>query len=90
MTEASGWSHHSSAPLAKVIIGADVVKNEISSHARPLLSCFRASGLDRYRRPGLQDCVFKDGHPVGFNMNTVCAAGTGRSGPPVSRGWAFP
>ena len=64
--------------LAKVVVGADVVKNEISSHAKAASFLFPDVGtlIDI----GGQDSkivFFKNGHPVGFNMNTVCAAGTG-------------
>lgn len=64
--------------LARVIVGADVVKNEISAHARAASFLFPDVGtvIDI----GGQDSkviFFKDGYPVSFNMNTVCAAGTG-------------
>jgi predicted CoA-substrate-specific enzyme activase len=64
--------------LAAVICGADVIKNEISAHARAASHLFPDIGtlIDI----GGQDSkivFFKDGYPVGFNMNTVCAAGTG-------------
>lgn len=64
--------------LARVIAGADVVKNEISSHARAASFLFPDVGtlIDI----GGQDSkivFFREGYPAGFNMNTVCAAGTG-------------
>lgn len=64
--------------LARVLVGADVVKNEISSHAMAASSLFPDIGtlIDI----GGQDSkivFFRDGYPTGFNMNTVCAAGTG-------------
>lgn len=64
--------------LASVIVGADVVKNEISCHARAASHLFADVGtlIDI----GGQDSkivFFQDGYPTGFNMNTVCAAGTG-------------
>ena len=64
--------------LAKVIAGADVVKNEISCHARAASHLFPDVGtlIDI----GGQDSkivFFQSGYPVSFNMNTVCAAGTG-------------
>lgn len=64
--------------LARAVVGADVVKNEISSHAKAASFLFPDVGtlIDI----GGQDSkivFFKDGYPVGFNMNTVCAAGTG-------------
>lgn len=64
--------------LAKVIIGADVVKNEISSHAKA--ASFLFPDIGTLIDIGGQDSkivFFRDGYPVGFNMNTVCAAGTG-------------
>jgi len=64
--------------LAAAIVGADVVKNEISCHARAARESFPDVGtvIDI----GGQDSkviFFRDGYPVGFNMNTICAAGTG-------------
>lgn len=64
--------------LARVIVGADTVKNEISSHARAASFLFPDVGtvIDI----GGQDSkiiFFQDGYPISFNMNTVCAAGTG-------------
>lgn len=64
--------------LARVIIGADTVKNEISSHAKA--ASFMFPDVGTVIDIGGQDSkiiFFKDGYPVGFNMNTVCAAGTG-------------
>lgn len=64
--------------LARVIVGADVVKNEISSHARAASFLFPDVGT--LVDIGGQDSkivFFRDGYPTGFNMNTVCAAGTG-------------
>ena len=64
--------------LAGVIVGCDTVKNEISSHARSAVFAYPDVGtvIDI----GGQDSkviFFRDGYPVSFNMNTVCAAGTG-------------
>ncbi len=64
--------------LARVIVGADVVKNEISAHARA--SSFLFPDVGTLVDIGGQDSKivwFQDGYPTGFNMNTVCAAGTG-------------
>lgn len=64
--------------LAAVITGADTVKNEISSHAKA--ASFMFPDVGTVIDIGGQDSkiiFFKDGFPVGFNMNTVCAAGTG-------------
>ncbi len=64
--------------LASVIVGADVVKNEISCHAKAASHTF--SDVGTLIDIGGQDSkivFFQDGYPIGFNMNTVCAAGTG-------------
>ncbi len=64
--------------LAAVMIGADVVVNEITAHAVAA----------RETEPAVQTVIdiggqdskiiyLKKGVSVGFNMNTVCAAGTG-------------
>lgn len=64
--------------LAAVMVGADIVKNEITAHAMAA----------RHFEPNVRTVIdiggqdskiifFRDGVPVGFNMNTVCAAGTG-------------
>jgi predicted CoA-substrate-specific enzyme activase len=64
--------------LAGIMVGADVIKNEITAHATAA----------RHFEPGVHTVIdiggqdskiifFRDGVPVGFNMNTVCAAGTG-------------
>ncbi|HIE13034.1 MAG TPA: 2-hydroxyglutaryl-CoA dehydratase [Desulfotomaculum sp.] len=64
--------------LAGIMVGADIVKNEITAHA------IAARTVDASVRTvidiGGQDSkiiFFQNGVPVGFNMNTVCAAGTG-------------
>lgn len=64
--------------LAGIMVGADVIKNEITAHA------MAARHIEPRVRTvidiGGQDSkiiFFRDGVPVGFNMNTVCAAGTG-------------
>ena len=64
--------------LASIIVGADIVKNEITSHA--------IAGLDF--NPNVQTIIeiggqdskiiiLRDGIVIDFAMNTVCAAGTG-------------
>lgn len=64
--------------ISSYLIGADVVKNEITAHAVASLN------LDKEVRTiieiGGQDSkiiILKDGIAVDFAMNTVCAAGTG-------------
>lgn len=64
--------------LAAALTGADVVKNEISCHARAAREI--RSDVRTVIDIGGQDSkiiFFRDGYPVGFNMNTICAAGTG-------------
>ncbi len=64
--------------LAGIIIGADTVKNEISCHAKA--ASFMFPDVGTVIDIGGQDSkiiFFRDGFPVGFNMNSVCAAGTG-------------
>ncbi|RDV84725.1 acyl-CoA dehydratase activase [Ammonifex thiophilus] len=64
--------------LAGIMVGADVIKNEITAHATAA----------RWVEPNVRTVIdiggqdskiifFQNGVPVGFNMNTVCAAGTG-------------
>ncbi|HHW74794.1 MAG TPA: 2-hydroxyglutaryl-CoA dehydratase, partial [Firmicutes bacterium] len=64
--------------LAAVIIGADTVVNEITAHA--LAARTVEPGVRTVIDIGGQDSkiiYLKKGVSVGFNMNTVCAAGTG-------------
>jgi len=64
--------------LAGVMIGADVVKNEIIAHA--LASSYYHPQVRTIIEIGGQDSkiiILRDGIPVDFAMNTVCAAGTG-------------
>lgn len=64
--------------LAGLIIGADIVKNEITAHAvaathiRPdVRTIFEIGGQDS------KIIILRDGIVTDFAMNTVCAAGTG-------------
>ncbi len=64
--------------LAGVMVGADIVKNEITAHAvattniKPdVRTIFEIGGQDS------KLILVKDGMVVDFAMNTVCAAGTG-------------
>lgn len=64
--------------LAGVMVGADVVKNEITAHAVATIyyypevrTIFEIGGQDS------KIILIKDGIVVDFAMNTVCAAGTG-------------
>lgn len=64
--------------LASAILGADVVKNEITAHATAALSC--DPEVATILEIGGQDSkliILRDGVVVDFAMNTVCAAGTG-------------
>lgn len=64
--------------LTGIMVGADVVKNEITAHAAATLTyhpdartIFEIGGQDS------KIIILKDGLVVDFAMNTVCAAGTG-------------
>ncbi len=64
--------------LASIILGADVVKNEITCHAVAGLN--HNPGTKTIVEIGGQDSkiiIIRDGIVVDFAMNTVCAAGTG-------------
>jgi predicted CoA-substrate-specific enzyme activase len=64
--------------LAGVIVNADLVKNEITSHATAALFYFPQ--VQTVIEIGGQDSkiiIIRDGIITDFGMNTVCAAGTG-------------
>lgn len=64
--------------LASIIIGCDIVKNEITSHAVAALNCNK--DVRTIIEIGGQDSkiiIIRDGIVIDFAMNTVCAAGTG-------------
>lgn len=64
--------------LAGVIIGADIIKNEITTHA--VASQKSIQGVKTILEIGGQDSkiiILRDGVVYDFAMNTVCAAGTG-------------
>ncbi|HEY40976.1 MAG TPA: 2-hydroxyglutaryl-CoA dehydratase [Dehalococcoidia bacterium] len=64
--------------LAGVIVGADLVKNEITTHAVAALHYY--PDVQTIIEIGGQDSkltVVRDGIVIDFAMNTVCAAGTG-------------
>ncbi len=68
----------SARSLAGVLIGADIVKNEITSHAVAALR--EVPGVRTVIEIGGQDSkiiILRNGIVVDFAMNTVCAAGTG-------------
>jgi len=64
--------------LAGVIVGADLIKNEITSHAVATLRYLPE--VQTIIEIGGQDSkiiIIRDGVVTDFGMNTVCAAGTG-------------
>lgn len=64
--------------LAAALVGADVVKNEITAHATATLRC--VPGTRTILEIGGQDSkiiILNHGVVTDFAMNTVCAAGTG-------------
>ncbi len=64
--------------LAGVIVGADIIKNEITTHAIAAQSI--VPGVRTILEIGGQDSkiiILKNGVVYDFAMNTVCAAGTG-------------
>lgn len=64
--------------LAGAVVGADVIKNEISAHARAALQLY--PDVRTIFEIGGQDSkvtIIRDGAVVDFSMNLVCAAGTG-------------
>jgi predicted CoA-substrate-specific enzyme activase len=68
----------SARQLTGVIIGADIVKNEITAHA--LASLHYDPNIQTIIEIGGQDSkiiIIRNGVAVDFAMNTVCAAGTG-------------
>jgi len=64
--------------LAGVIVGADLVKNEITSHAVGALHYFpQAQTVVEIGGQDSKIIIIRDGIVTDFGMNTVCAAGTG-------------
>lgn len=64
--------------LAGVIVGADIIKNEITAHAVAALR--EVPDVQTVLEIGGQDSkiiILRDGVVTDFAMNTVCAAGTG-------------
>lgn len=64
--------------LAGALVGADVIKNEITAHA--VAASTYISGVQTILEIGGQDSkiiILRDGVVTDFAMNTVCAAGTG-------------
>lgn len=68
----------SARQLAGVLVGADVVKNEISAHAVAALHILpEARTVIEIGGQDSKIVILRDGIVVDFAMNTVCAAGTG-------------
>jgi predicted CoA-substrate-specific enzyme activase len=68
----------SARQLAGVLVGADVVKNEISAHAVAALRILpQARTVIEIGGQDSKLIILRDGIVVDFAMNTVCAAGTG-------------
>lgn len=64
--------------LAGAIIGADIIKNEITAHA--IAASHEVPGVQTILEIGGQDSkiiILRQGVVTDFAMNTVCAAGTG-------------
>ena len=64
--------------LAGALVGADVIKNEITAHA--VAASTNVPGVQTILEIGGQDSkiiMLRDGIVTDFAMNTVCAAGTG-------------
>ncbi|MDK2821856.1 MAG: hypothetical protein PWP31_1821 [Clostridia bacterium] len=64
--------------LAGAIIGADIIKNEITAHA--VAARFEVPSVQTILEIGGQDSkiiILREGVVTDFAMNTVCAAGTG-------------
>ena len=64
--------------LAGALVGADVIKNEITAHA--VAASVIVPGVQTILEIGGQDSkiiILRDGIVTDFAMNTVCAAGTG-------------
>ncbi len=68
----------SARQLAGVLVGADVVKNEISAHAVAALRILpEARTVIEIGGQDSKIIILRDGIVVDFAMNTICAAGTG-------------
>lgn len=64
--------------LAGVLVGADVIKNEITAHATATLHYHpEASTIFEIGGQDSKIIILQDGMVIDFAMNTVCAAGTG-------------
>jgi predicted CoA-substrate-specific enzyme activase len=77
-TVAGSGTTGSGRHLAAALVGADVVKNEITAHATGTLHFFpEAQTIVEIGGQDSKIIIIRDGTVVDFGMNTVCAAGTG-------------
>jgi len=78
-TEIGGVAATGSARyLAGVIVNADLVKNEITTHATAALHYYpEARTVIEIGGQDSKIIIIRDGIAIDFGMNTVCAAGTG-------------
>jgi len=68
----------SARQLAAYLVGADLIKNEITAHAVAVVDLFpEAKTIFEIGGQDSKVIVLRDGVVVDFAMNTVCAAGTG-------------
>ena len=64
--------------LAAIMTGADIVKNEITCHAvAAVQTCPEVRTVIEIGGQDSKIIVIRNGVPVDFGMNTICAAGTG-------------
>ena len=64
--------------LAAYLVGADLIKNEITAHSIAVIDLFpEAKTIIEIGGQDSKVIVLRDGVVVDFAMNTVCAAGTG-------------
>ena len=64
--------------LAGYLVGADLIKNEITAHSVAVIDLFpEAKTIIEIGGQDSKVIVLRDGVVVDFAMNTVCAAGTG-------------
>jgi predicted CoA-substrate-specific enzyme activase len=68
----------SARQLAACLVGADLIKNEITAHSVAVVDLFpKAKTIFEIGGQDSKVIVLRDGVVVDFAMNTVCAAGTG-------------
>ena len=68
----------SARQMAAYLVGADIVKNEITAHSVAVIDLYpEAKTIIEIGGQDSKVIVLRDGIVVDFGMNTVCAAGTG-------------